>query len=563
MFADLKAEVKGLPLVPLQAYVVQDLKLSLARGVLSAAGTLKFGEGANGKASFTYAGNALVAGLLAVDQATNLDFVRWEAFSANGMRAGYNPMFLEMSRLALSGVACNLTIEADGTTSLQRVMGTSAPRSGDEESEPASAAEVAPAPAAPVAAPAAGPPATAPADVVPIRIDTLTLQGGRIGLTDHFIQPNYSATLADLAGSVTGLSSRAGTVAQLDLRGSLANHSPLQVSGAINPLSAAAFADVKASFKDIDLPPFTPYSGKYAGYAITRGALTMEVSYKLQNRKLAAQNRFLVDQFEFGDKVDSKTATKLPVKLAVSLLRDKDGLIDLDLPIEGSLDDPKFRIGKVVWKLIGNLIGKAVTAPFALLGKLFGGGGQELSSVDFAEGRDTPDDAAKKKLDALAKALESRPALKLEATGRFSGEKDREGLKRLRLDRKVKAQKLADLAKKGEAPASVDDVAVGENEYGAWLKKAYGKEKFPKPRNVLGIAKDLPAVEMENLMLANLVVTDDDLRQLALSRANGVKDYLTGPGKVEAARVFVLEPGEKPAEPTDKGRGSRVDFSLR
>jgi len=570
MSADLKAELKGLPLVPLQAYVVQNLKLSLARGTLSATGSLLLGEGANGKARFVYSGNALVAGLLAVDPSTNLDFVKWEAFSANGMRAGYNPMFLELSRLALSGLACDITIEADGRTNLQKVVGAPAPRGDDEEPEESQAAQAAPSPAAPPAAPVPAPaaavtsaPPPAAADVVPIRIDTLTLQGGRIGLADHFIQPNYSATLADLAGRVTGLSSREGTVAQLDLRGSLANHSPLQIAGSINPLSAAAFADVKASFRDIDLPPFTPYSGKYAGYTITRGALTMEVSYKLQNRKLAARNRFFVDQFEFGEEVESKAATKLPVKLAVSLLKDRDGVIDLDLPIEGSLDDPKFRIGKIVWKLIGNLIGKAVTAPFALLGKLFGGGGQELSSVDFAEGRDTPDEAAKKKLDALAKALDSRPALKLEATGRFSGEKDREGLKRLRLDRKVKAQKLADLTKKGEAPASVDDVAVGENEYEAWLKKAYGKEKFPKPRNVFGIAKDLPATEMENLMLASLVVTDDDLRQLALSRANAVKDYLTGPGKIEAARVFVLEPGEKPAEPTDKARASRVDFSLR
>jgi hypothetical protein len=572
MFADLKAQVKGLPLVPLQAYVVQNLRLSLARGTLSATGALSLGEGANGKARFVYSGNALVAGLLAVDPSTNLDFIKWEAFSASGMRAGYNPMFLELSRLALSGLACDITIEADGTTNLQKVIGAPAPRGDDEESEESSAAEVPPAPAAPPAAPAptpapaaavtsASPPAAA--DVMPIRIDTLTLQGGRIGLADHFIQPNYSATLADLAGRVTGLSSQEGTVAQLDLRGSLANHSPLQIAGSINPLAAAAFADVRASFRDIDLPPFTPYSGKYAGYTITRGALTMEVSYKLKNRKLTTQNRFLVDQFEFGEKVENKAATKLPVKLAVSLLKGRDGVIDLDLPIEGSLDDPKFRIGKVVWKLIGNLIGKAVTAPFALLGKLFGGGGQELSSVDFADGRDAPDEAAKKKLDALAKALESRPALKLEATGRFSGEKDMEGLRRLRLDRKVKAQKLADLAKKGEAPASVDDVAVGENEYEAWLKKAYKKEKFPKPRNVLGIAKDLPAQEMENLMLANLPVTDDDMRQLALSRANAVKDYLTGPGKIEVARVFVLEPGEKPAEPIEKARASRVDFSLR
>ncbi len=557
IFADLKAEVKGIPLVPLQAYVVQSLKLSLARGTLSAAGTLKFGEGANGKASFTYAGNALVAGLLAVDQATNLDFVRWEAFSAAGMKAGYNPMFLEVSRLALSGLACDLTIEADGTTSLQRVVGAPAPRSDEEESEEAPTADVAPIPTAPPA------PAPAATDVVPIRIDTLTLQGGRIAFADHFVRPNYSATLTDLAGLMTGLSSREDTVAQLELRGSLANHSPLQIAGSVNPLAATTFADVKASFRDVDLPPFTPYSGKYAGYTIARGGLTMEVSYKLQNRRLAAQNRFLVDQFEFGEKVDSKAATKLPVKLAVSLLRDKDGLIDLDLPIEGSLDDPRFRIGKVIWKVLGNLIAKAATAPFALLGRLLGGTGPELSSVDFADGRDAPDEAAKKKLDALAKALEKRPALKLEATGRFSGDMDREGLQRLRLERKVKAQKLADLAKKGEAPASVDEVVVDEKEYAAWLKKAYKKEKFPKPRNVLGIAKDLPVPEMQNLMLANLPVTGDDLRQLAFSRANAVKDYLTGPGKIEAARIFVLEPGAKPAEPTDKARASRVDFSLR
>ncbi len=562
MFADLKADVKGIPLVPLEAYIVQSLRLSLARGALSAAGTLKFSEGANGKASFTYAGNALVAGLLAIDQSTNLDFVKWEAFSAEGMKAGYNPMFLQVSRLALSGLACDLTIEADGTTSLQRVVGATAPRTDKEEFEETPPAEVPPPPSPPPVAPAPAPvaaaapgPAPGTADVVPIRIDTLTLQGGRIGLADRFIQPNYSATLADLAGRVSGLSSQEGTVAQLELRGALANHSPLQVAGSVNPLAAAAFADVKASFRDIDLPPFTPYSGKYAGYTVARGALTMEVSYKLQNRKLAAENHFLVDQFEFGEKVESKEATKLPVRLAVSLLRDKDGIIDLDLPIEGSLDDPKFRLGRVIWKVLGNLIAKAVTAPFSLLGKLLGGGGQEFSSLDFSEGRDTLDEAAKKKLDALAKALENRPALKLEATGRFSGDKDREGLKRLRLERKVKAQKLADLAKKGEAPSSVDDVVVEEKEYETWLVRAYKKEKFPKPRNMLGVAKSLPAPEMENLMLANLPVTDDDLRQLALARANAVKDYLTGPAKVEAARVFVLEPGKTPA--------SRVDFSLR
>ena len=284
---------------------------------------------------------------------------------------------------------------------------------------------------------------------MPIRIDTLTLQGGRIGIADHFVKPNYSATLTDLNGRMSGLSTEEGTVAQLDLRGSLANHSPLEITGRVNPLAASAFADVKASFRDIDLPPFTPYSGKYAGYAIARGTLTMEVAYKLQDRKLDAQNRFLIDQFEFGQKIESKDATKLPVRLAVSLLKDKDGVIDLDLPIGGSLDDPKFRLGKVIWQVLGNLIAKAATAPFALLGKLLGGEGEEFSSVDFADGRETLDEAGKKKLDALAKALNDRPALKLEAAGHDSGDRDIEGLRRLRLERKVKAQKLADLVEEG------------------------------------------------------------------------------------------------------------------
>lgn len=559
MFADLKVDVKNVDLVPLEAYVLPNLRLYLAKGLVSAGGTLALREDAAGKASVVYTGNALVANVLAVDESTKLDFLKWETFSATGMRAGYNPLFLEVKQLAAVGLACDVTIEADGTVNLRRVVGAPAPRENEDDGPPPDAR---PAPA-PAPAPAAAAPGEKDARLtMPIRIDEITLQGGRIGLADFLVKPNFSATLGDLGGRVTGLSSEEGTVATLDLRGSLANHSPLQVSGTINPLAAATFADVKASFRDIDLPAFTPYSGKYAGYTIASGALTIEVDYKVVNRKLNASNRFLVNQFDFGEKVESKDATKLPVKFAVSLLKDKDGVIDLDLPIEGSLDDPKFRIGKIVWQVLGNIVSKAVTAPFALLGKLFGGKGDELSSVDFPDGLATLDDAGKKKLDALAKALADRPALRLQATGRFSGA-DLEGLRNARVERKIKAQKLPDLAKAGSAPASVDDVVVEAAEREGYLKKAYKKEKFPKPRTTLGFAKDLPADEMEKLMLVNERVGDDDLRQLALARANAVKDYLVGPAGADPARVFVLEPGTQAAAPKDKARASRVDFSLK
>ena len=561
-FASLRADVKGLDLVPLEPYVLSGLRLSLARGLLSGAGTLSFREDARGKASVGFAGKALVSKLLALDQATRLDFFKWETFSLDGLKAGYNPTFLQVGQLAITGLGCDVVVEPDGTVNLSKVVGKPLPAEPEEEAPGPTAAAEAVAAAAPT--PAAPSPAAAPAeDKVPIRIDTLVLNGGQIGLADHFVRPNYSATLTDLNGRMTGLSTQEGTVADLDLRGTLAGHSPLQIAGKVNPLAATAFADVTASFRGIDLPPFTPYSGKYAGYEIARGTLTMEVAYKLQDRKLSAQNRFLVDQFEFGQRVESRDATKLPVRLAVSLLKDRNGQIDLDLPIEGSLDNPKFRIGKIIWQVLGNLIAKAATSPFSLLGKLLGGKGEEMSSVDFADGSETLDEAGRKKLDALAKALNDRPALKLEAAGRFSGDKDLEGMRHLRLERQVKAQKLSDLSRKGEAPGSVDAVTLAENEYAAYLAKAYKKAKFKKPRNALGIAKEVPPAEMESLMLANIPVTDGDLRQLALARANTVKDYLVGPGKVDASRVFVLEPADKPAAPAEKASASRVDFILK
>ena len=305
----------------------------------------------------------------------------------------------------------------------------------------------------------------------------------------------------------------------------------------------------------------TPYFGKFVGYSVAKGKLTLALHYRLESRKLEAENKLLVDQFTFGGKVESRTATKLPVKLAVSLLKDRNGLIDLDLPITGSLDDPKFRLGKVVWKALGNVLTKIVTSPFALLGKAFGGG-QELSFVEFEAGRETLSPASRQRLDALASALAERPALKLEVIGRADETADAEGLRRLRFERKVKLWKMEELAKAGAAPVSIDEVVVPEEEWPACLKKAYKKERFEKPRTSLGLTKDIPPAEMESLMLANVEVGPGAVAQLALSRAQAVKAYLVGTGKVEAGRVFLVQPGSRPAGKKEGVKESRVDFSL-
>ena len=397
-----------------------------------------------------------------------------------------------------------------------------------------------------------------------LSIGKITLRNGAVNFTDLFIKPNYSADLSEITGSVGRITR--DTAGDVDLRGYVQKTAPLVITGRVNPLAKDLFVDIKASAKDVELSPLTAYAVKYAGYGIEKGKLSMDVKYHLENRKLAAENHVNLNQLTFGKKVDSPTATKLPVLLAVALLKDRNGVIDINLPITGSLDDPQFSLGGIIGRVIVNLLVKIITSPFALIGSLFGGGGgggEELAYLEFAPGRAaiTPD--AAKKLTTVAKALNDRPALKMEITGRADADGDREGLRNGAIERKVKAQKLKAMLKSGEAVQSLDDVKVETGEYEKFLTAAYQEEKFAKPRNLIGLAKSLPAPEMERLMLANLQGSDEDLQQLADQRAQAAKDWLVQSGKIEAERVFLIASKLTAEGIKDKGKPNRVDFALR
>ena len=306
----------------------------------------------------------------------------------------------------------------------------------------------------------------------------------------------------------------------------------------------------------------TPYSGKYVGYTIEKGKLSFDLKYLIDKKKLDSTNVIFLDQFTLGDRVESPKATKLPVKLAIALLKDRKGEIKLDIPVTGSLDDPKFSIWGIILKIIVNLLAKAATSPFALLGAVFGGG-EELSYLEFDYGMATITEPNLKKIDTLIKALSDRPALKLDVEGHVDPERDREGLKQFLFQRKLKAEKLKEIVKKGEPAVPVDDVKIDPQEYPKYLKLAYKEEKFPKPKNILGMAKDIPAPEMEKLMMTYTEVKESDLRSLANQRAMNVKDAIVKPGKVEPDRIFLLEPKPVPPEKKEKLKDSRVELKLK
>lgn len=560
--ADLKLDVKTVELLPLQPYFTEQLNVAVTRGQVTLDGGLQLRQGGGGSDGLAggFAGKATIGDFNAVDKINSADFLRWKSLYFGNVDLRLNPDSVSLGEVALADFFARIIVSPAGKLNLLQIV---------RKNEPPEAAPAPPATevksaggkaVAPLAA--AKPPITAK---LPVKIGKVTLQGGTVNFTDNFVKPNYSARLRQVGGRVSGLSSAPDSVANLELRGSYDNVAPLNVTAKINPLAAKPYLDLQADIKGIEMTSLSPYAQKYAGYAIEKGKLSLFVKYKIENNLLQAENRIFLDQLTFGERVDSPDATKLPVTLAVSLLKNRRGEIDVNLPISGSLDDPEFSMGGLVIKVIVNLFVKAVTSPFALLGSLFGGG-EELSYVEFEYGRAALAPAALTRLENLAKALADRPALKLEIDGRIDLERDPEGLKHARLERKVKALKREEMSKAGVESSSLAEIEISAREYPALLERVYRAEKFPKPRNLVGLVKTLPVEEMEKLILTNSAVDEDDLRALGDRRAKAVRDWLVDHA-VPAERIFLLptrlgEAGAKPGT-SDKVRESRVDFSLQ
>ena len=372
-----------------------------------------------------------------------------------------------------------------------------------------------------------------------ISVGEVTIQDGTLSFTDNHLPQHFATTFYNLGGRVSGLSSEDTKLADVDLRGNLENHSPLQITGRINPLRDDLFVDLKVSFRDIELSPVTPYSGNYLGYTVEKGKLFLELTYHIDKKQLDSENKIFIDQFTFGKKVNSPNATSLPVKLGLALLKDRKGEIHLDVPVTGRTDAPQFSIWKLVFQALKNLMVKAVTSPFSLLSSMFGGG-QDFSAIQFSSGMSTLQPQEEQKLTTLAKALLDRPALKVELKGYVDRDKDTEAYRHELLNRKLKNEKFLALVKQGtlKEGEKADSVLVLPEEYPNYLSAVYKKEKFPKPRNFLGLVKALPPDEMRKLIIANTVIGETEFKTLARERVTTVMNYLVTKGGVPPERIF-------------------------
>ncbi|ACH37554.1 DUF748 repeat protein [Citrifermentans bemidjiense Bem] len=498
----------------------------------------------DGKTKGHFRGSAGVRDFQSIDAVGDQDLLKWESLQFDEFQGELEPFSLNIRQVALNDVYSRVIVRKDGSLNLQDLVKSEAP-------QPAAAAPVsamqpprvatATAPAVPAPTGATSPPKAAP-PARQVSVGSVTIQNGTLSFTDNHLPQTFNSTFYNLGGRVSGLSSEESKFADVDLRGNLENHSPMQITGRLNPLRDDLFVDLKISFRDIELSPVTPYSGTYLGYEIDKGKLFLDLKYLIEKKQLSSENRVFIDQFTFGKKVDSNQATNLPVRLAIALLKDRKGEIHLDLPVTGRTDDPQFSIWGLVGQVLKNLLVKAATSPFALLSSLTGGG-QDFSTVQFEPGSSILSQGEGQKLEKLAKVLVDRPGVKMELKGFVDKAKDPEGYRQELLERKLRHEKYLYQAKEQKAKElkegeSGETVKLSDEEYKTFLKAVYKKEKFPKPRNALGLVKDLPANEMRKLIIANTVVAEADLQSLARERAATVFNYLVAKGGLPPERLF-------------------------
>jgi hypothetical protein len=570
---ELKLDVQNVDVTVARAYLAPHTQAVLASAAAWADGTLN-ADLSGERPAIRYDGGARVTNFAALNPGGESELARWQVLALDGVKVdtAAAPPRIGIDKVELSDFYARAILSEQGQLNLVQVLRPAqpAPADGTARSEDkVPVAEAAAKTAATAAVPKERHTTPLPFDV---RIGEIEFLRGNVNFTDYFVKPNYTANLTDLTGSVGELASSAAVMADVSVRGHVDGDAPVEITGKVNPLASELALDIRASAKGVELPRATPYSVKYAGYPIIKGKLSMDVEYKVADSKLAADNHLFLDQLTFGERVESPTATKLPVLLAVSLLKDRNGQIDINLPISGSLDDPQFSIGGIIIRVIVNLLTKAITAPFTLLAAAFGGGA-DLGHVEFAPGSATVGEAEQKKLQTLAKALNDRPAVRLDVAGRAVAAIDAEPLRRTMFDELLRNAKLREQVRAGEKvdPATVK---IDPAERDRLIGVVYGERKIPdKPRNFLGIAKTIPAADMEKLILSTIEIDDSNLRRLANERATSVRNQLATQGKVPMERMFLVAP-----ELTDKSGDAksgearsgdaklpptRVDFSLK
>ncbi len=516
--ADVDLTLEHIDIHPFQPYLDRFLNADVVEGAIDLNGTVHFAKAHVNKPLLGFQGNFAVNQLAIVDRKDFDNVVTWKALNVNHLALDVEPTAVKIAEVVWLEPAIQMVIDAAGQLNLSR-LAASPPSNDQSPLQTGTEAEKSPAKSA---------------DPVSVTIDQVNLTKLAATYQDLSLEPKVRTSLTDFGGTIKGLSSKHLKRADVNLTGKIGRAAPLKIAGKINPLSDDAFTDLIITLGGMDLTPSSPYSGKYAGYGLSRGKLSLDLRYKVSQKVLEAENLVHVDQLTFGEKTNSPEATSLPVPLIVALLKDRKGMIEIDMPIRGNLKDPDFKYGKVVISTLINLLGKVVASPFALMGKLVPGGGSEedLQFIEFQPGSTSLATGEMTKLDALEKALDERAGLRLDITGTFDPTRDGAALRAMKLREQL-------FALRGGAKSNQEELSPQEEQ--RLVEKLFAK----LPVLPTGSTADGPAQptveEMKRKLAAAVPISNSELETLAHQRAEAVRNRLLEDGKLTEERVALLD----------------------
>ncbi len=505
---------KGLALAPLSPYVEERTFAKLVDGSVGTKGHFVYAPSAK-KADVSVRGDFRLDDLLVDDTRDGMPLVSMKTLKAEDYFFEMNPDRFFVDTVELDAFYANIVVDRNGTLNLASIMRE--------------------APAAERNATTADKNATKPAPF-PVRIVRFVVKNGAVHFADLSLPLPFDTQIHDVNGQVLGISSLPEDTTYLRVDGEIDRYGVAKAEGSLNTGDPKAFTDIGVDFRNIDLKSFTPYSGKFVGRAIDGGKLSVGLRYNIVDSKMNGDNALVIRQIALGRDIESNTSVSLPLDFAIALLEDDDGVIDIEMPVDGNVSNPDFKWGGVVWGAFVNLLQKAVTAPFSLIGSMLGIEGDELKYVEFEPGKAVLDAASRERLDMLAKVLKKRPKLGLKVTGTYDAVQDTRALKQSALLHEVLARSGKEKidAQAALAPALLEPIYVerlGEKALASLKKKVDEAAKDEKARTL----------RYKEMLITTLVATqpldDGALAALAKAREQAVRTYLAVSQGIAAERI--------------------------
>jgi hypothetical protein len=567
--SDLQVNVAGMALAPLQAYLADVAELQFASGTVSTAGRLRYGEADSAK--LVYEGRVAVDRLLLEEIEPKRPFLAWDSVASDDVTLTLQPNRLDIGELRIEQPAARLIIAEDQSVNLTDVLKKPAAREDSSTADGDAKKDV---------QSASAEQGEGGDDPFPVTVARIRVSGGALDFADLSLRPQFGTRMHKLNGVISGLSTDASRSATLQLDAQVDKFGSAKIRGQISVRRPEQSTELDLAFRNLQMTSLSPYVVKFAGYRIASGRLALDLQYKVKQSKLVGKNKIVLNQVELGEKVDSPGALDLPLELAIAILKDSRGVIDIGLPVGGDLNDPKFDYGEVIGKAVGNLLGGIVTAPFRALGALFGGSGdKQLGLIEFAPGSDAIAPPEQQKIETVARALVERPALRLIVPPTYAAEQDTPALKSLVVRTEIVRRMKVELAA-GEDPGPID---VANPRVQRAIEAEFSQRYAPAVLDVLkrrsvepvaaaakkGVARtgqpaqETPPVRdraspgvspaapqpppafyrtLVDRLIAEQPVSDEMLRQLATRRGEAIVRELTTAAALPAARVVLAEP---------------------